>query len=475
LTFLSFTMFTLAFDAIEDHIEFAKAREPSVRADGATVVSPSTKVGIVQSEKGDATELGYEDILAMVELAVLRAGGLGTVVEDGDTVAIKPNLVTPYDDSNNQQLLPIEVNGITTDWRVTRAVVELVRRVNPNGTVVVMEGSAGVGTQWNMNRLRYTHASIPGVDEFVCLEDSGGWHEWDSPLLTKITLPEGAALYPDYKKPNRSPEIFLNKRYFEADVLISVPVLKNHYCTGITGAIKNIGIGATPANIYGSAPDTIWRGNGIDHSGDMDYLHKWIHDFYLCRPIDFVVVDGLQGLSNGPTCYQKASYEPHRQNMRLVLAGRDAVAVDSISSLIVGIDPFRVGHLVQLDADQAGENHPALIRVAGHPVHAVRKLLDVLAPGADARYFDVEAPALVIGSAQIIGDELRLSLSVSSDTVLVEVALDGRRVEKAVVDAFDTITLDVGAIEGVAQEITVYAYDRFLNRAEATVVAQGGE
>lgn len=111
----------------------------------------------------------------------------------------------------------------------------------------------------------------------------------------------------------------------------------------------------------------------------------------------------------------------------------------------------------------------------GHPVHVVRKLLDVLAPGSDARFFDVEAPTLAVSSVEMVGDELHLSLSVSPDTVLVEVALDGRRLEKVLVDAFDTVTLDVGAIEGVVQEITVYAYDWFLNRAEAMVVAQGGE
>ena len=32
--------------------------------------------------------------------------------------------------------IPAEVNGITTDWRVTKAVVELVREINPNGTVM---------------------------------------------------------------------------------------------------------------------------------------------------------------------------------------------------------------------------------------------------------------------------------------------------------------------------------------------------
>ena len=57
----------------------------------------------------------------------------------------------------------------------------------------------------------------------------------------------------------------------------------------------------------------------------------------------------------------------------------------------------------------------------------------------------------------------------------IQVALDthGRLFEGRDEGAADR--LDVGAIEGTVEQISVYAYDRFLNRAEATVVAQSGE
>lgn len=437
------------------------------------VTTPRTTIGISRSDKKYATEIDDVEVRELVAQSVRMAGGLSGVVGDGDVVAIKPNLVTPYDDSAAQQLLPIEVNGITTDWRVTRALVGLVREVNPNGRIVIMEGSAGVGTQWNMNRLRYTRESMPEVDEFICLEDSGAWHQWDSPLLSIVTLPQGMGLYPDYLKPNRSEAIFLNKKYYEADVLISVPVLKNHYCTGITGAIKNIGIGATPANIYGSSPSEIWRGTGIDHTGNMEYLHKWIHDFYLAKPIDFVVMDGLQSVSHGPTCYNTASYEANKQNMRVILAGKDAIATDAIASLIVGIDPYAVDHLVQLGADGMGIINPALIRVEGHLVHGIKKSFDLNAPGSYAKYTDFTPPEITIQSIRVDGDQLKVALLASPDTALVEIAVEGRRLDPAVIDGFDDITLDIRHIRGDVREITVYGYDRFLNGTVVRFPADG--
>lgn len=78
------------------------------------------------------------------------------------------------------------------------------------------------------------------MDEFIAIEeDSGAWRDYDSPGITKVNLPNGL-LHKEY---------YLNKKYKEADVVISVPCLKNYWHAAITGGIKNVGIGATPANI----------------------------------------------------------------------------------------------------------------------------------------------------------------------------------------------------------------------------------
>ena len=104
-----------------------------------------------------------------------------------------------------------------------------------------------------------------------------------------VALPEGQyILHPRY---------YLNNIYYKAQVLISLPVLKTHFLTGITGAVKNLGIGATPVRMYGNGPkvvasDQSGRWKMIPHwdsKGSIKPLDQWIHDYYLCRPADYVI------------------------------------------------------------------------------------------------------------------------------------------------------------------------------------------
>ena len=69
---------------------------------------------------------------------------------------------------------------------------------------------------------------------------------------------------------------WINKRYVEADIVISLPTMKTHLAAGITGGVKNLGIGVTPMGQYSlltdaSASYDCTRGqvagaNSIDHS-----------------------------------------------------------------------------------------------------------------------------------------------------------------------------------------------------------------
>jgi uncharacterized protein (DUF362 family) len=453
-----------------------------------TLVRPTTTVGIAQSARRAADDLAFADIKALVAEAVDLAGGLRGVVHNGDTVVLKPNLMCLYISSSGEKLYP-NINGITTDWRVTRAVAQLVRKHNPKGRIYVMESSAFQQTRPTMAALRYTREHIPEVDAFVCLEESGKYEDWRSPKLTTVTLPKGVGLYPDHLKPNRSPEFYLNRRYHEADVLISIPVLKNHHIAGITGAIKNVAIGASPPNIYGTkAPLTVtqatpryivekWgplivleRSRKISH--DRFYLGLWMHDYFMCKPVDFVVTDGLQGSQNGPdiprSCAQK-SIEDNQMNMRMVLAGRDAVAVDTIHSLIIGFDPQRVNHLVNLSTNGCGSI--ARIRVAGRPVHSVRTAFELKGGrGAEAKQTGFKPPDLSIASAVVKDGKLDLRLKVDPRQLAkVELTLDERRLDDVVVEGFGRIVLDLGPTARSLKRVTVSAYDRFLACNEQTV------
>jgi uncharacterized protein (DUF362 family) len=447
-------------------------------------VTPATVVALVQSSREHADDLDYEDIKSMVVEAVELAGGLDDLIKDGDVVVLKPNLMCLWINSTGEQLPP-NVNGITTDWRVTRAASEIVRELNPNGKILVMESSAFQITRMAMDSLNYTREYMPEVDEFICLEESGGYEEWDSPKLVRITLPEGVGNYPDFMKPNKSPEFYMNRQYYEADVLISLPVLKNHHYTGLTGAVKCVGMGASPPNIYGSwetiaisgatskevvekleSRIQLNRSKKINHAPL--FLGMWLSDYYICKPVDFVITDGLNGCENGPdlprTCNAGQRID-NLMNMRLILAGKDAIAVDVIHSLVIGLDPYRINHLVLLSNKDMGQIDPAYIRVVGNrAVHEVKKPFKLnYQYGFTKTYTDFEPPEMNVKALKIKGDKLYLSLDVSKETMKVEVSVDGKLLDQAVLQQFEEIVLDLGKIEGGEHSVTICAYDRFLN------------
>ncbi len=324
-------------------------------------------VAMVQSTKAQAADITQDDIETMVTDAVTQAGGLD-FIKDGQTVVLKPNLLTPYVSCwNGGTALSTTVNGVTTDWRVTRAVADLVRAKNPTGKILVMEGS-NRSTTTAFSLLGYTSANFgTSVDEFIALEGASCANHGANYQTGLVQKPAtGGKLY------------WVNQRYFEADVVISIGAMKTHGQAGVTGCVKNLGIGATPNTQYSvstSATDctrnmsTAGVDSYIDHS--LAGLGQFVHDYYSVRPADFAIMDGLQGLQNGP-CTANAPASD-KMNMRVILAARNAVALDTVESLVMGCDPQKVPYLTKLEADGLGTTDTAKITVVGRQVADVLK------------------------------------------------------------------------------------------------------
>lgn len=436
-------------------------------ASGTTnvILPQASTVSIVQSSKSTVGQIQYEEIKSMVREAINAAGGFNGLIHNGDVIAIKPNLVQQSDYTLpgwKGRPLAIEANGVTTDWRVTKAVVELVREINTTGKVYVMEGSANSSTDNIMTYFNYTPEYIPGVDEFIALEkDSGEWGDVNSSSLVNVNLPDGL-LHTQY---------YLNKKYKEADVIISIPTLKNHWSAAVSGAVKNVGIGATPANIYGVSATSFSRTKMVVHDDTIGSLHKWIRDYYKCRPVDFVIMDGLQGIQNGPTpCYDKSgtsNIDQDQMNMKLILAGKDAVAVDTIESLVMGWDPESVKYLQYLNQDGLGNLDTGNINVVGKQVDCIRKMFAGIIPAAGgSKITDTIAPTLALNSQSVADNKLNLNLAVESDTKKVEVYIDGILCTPAITSEFNNISLDISGYVLGLHNIKICVYDRFLNHSE---------
>ena len=105
------------------------------------VSGATTKVAIVPSDyEGLTTQVsrtmdpGYEQIEAMVRKAIELQGGLDWIIEKGDKVMLKVNLVGA--DSPSGQ-------GENTDVRVVKAVIKIVHEATEGDVeIVIAEGSA---------------------------------------------------------------------------------------------------------------------------------------------------------------------------------------------------------------------------------------------------------------------------------------------------------------------------------------------
>jgi len=186
----------------------------------------------------------------------------------------------------------------------------------------------------------------------------------------------------------------------------------------------------------------------------------------MARPTDFVVVDGLQGLQNGPG----SSNSNDRMNMRLIMAGKDLVSVDALAAYIIGMDAEIIDYLVYLHNDKVGCVDQRLIRLVGNAsISDVKKKFKHSDPRTiDRMVSDIKPPTVSINSASVSGNTLTLSLDLSDDTKLVEIVVNGKKLDQNVISDFESIQMTGVNIAGAEQDIQVIAYDQYRNSVSAS-------
>ena len=421
------------------------------------------EVAVVKSQEAQASDIEYEEIETMVRESINMAGGIDALITNGDYVVLKPNLVeippTPTPEY-------AEVGGIATDWRVVKAVAKIVRELNPDGKIYIIESSSATSTREVLNYYKYTPRNIPEVDAIVALEDScGAYEDYSDINLDQIVLNDTVRLYPDDHKPNLSPEFYINKIYNQADVVISIPVLKNHKVAIITGGVKNVAIGMAPPNIYGMSPTFFGKWTKIDHG--LVNLNKWLHDFYLCKPVDFVVVDGLQGFDHGPTGYEGLTMEEMQHNMRLIISGSKALSVDAICGLIMSLDPTFADYMVYLDKEtyNVGTIDSRFIRMKGELMNHIREVFphnEALV--MDAIYTDYTPPDVEVISSSLNGNIVNFSLLSDDDLNKLELKVNGILLDQICIDSFASVSFEIDENLLPIDSLTLIAYDRFFNK-----------
>ncbi|MDY6876312.1 MAG: DUF5107 domain-containing protein [Chloroflexota bacterium] len=410
------------------------------------------EVAILQAASWPVSDAEVE---TLVRQAVALAGGLDGIVSDGDKVVVKPNLVWGAD--------PDE--GYTTDPRVTRAVVQLAQEAGAeeiliaDGAALYRDGHNARGATGEAFRLCGYDADGDMVDDttgapLVDLNDSGGLDQYDPNLVRQVHLQNGL-IWSDYWLPN----VIL-----DADVLIGVPVLKNHSCAGISLALKNQ-FGIPPSDIYHRAGSKMFKW-ALSHGAQE--LGRHIVDLNLARPLDFVVLDGLRGMTDGPI--GGTLMDPP---LGLILAGADPVALDTVGALVMGYDPATIPYLGWAAGAGLGSDDVAQITVHGQHVSQVRR--DFPAPYGDppAQRAETTPPSVDIispGEGYVVVEETIVWATASDDSGVSKVefyAGDSPQEMQAVITTPPyQARLDLSAFRGQTVTLRAVAYDYALNETE---------
>jgi uncharacterized protein (DUF362 family) len=229
-----------------------------------------------------------------VRKVVADLGGMARFVKPGDRVVIKANIC-----GGNP-----EKPGSYTSQGVVEEVAGLVRESGGEPTVVDAD------MVWT---------------EFWPVAHEEGWTGWSAEKkIPLVNLSETVLVQFDFGEGNPLRTTPVSWTMLDADVIISIPVMKTHLLTGVTLGMKNM---------YGTFPEmdkAKFHGYGIE-----DVVVS-INRAFLPT---LTIIDGsIGGEANGPL-----SSEP--VHFQTIIASGDVVAADGVACRLMGYDPREVIHV----------------------------------------------------------------------------------------------------------------------------------
>jgi uncharacterized protein (DUF362 family) len=272
----------------------------------------------------------------MTRDALDAIGGMGSVVHEGESVFIKPNMVgLPWAQYNDTF-----ANGECTKPEIVIAAAEECMRAGA-AEVVIGDGSHMPVLNWehattldgttNLAReAERLSSEYPGTVRVASLEtDSPAW----------IELPSRTYLG----------TIAVSSLVARADRVITIPVAKTHSWAQLTLATKNF-IGVTPLERYAVwvEPGGYWdRGGTFDHSTPTAIAAIYLDIVDGVKP-DLAIVDFSIGIeADGPGLGHGGRTVDLRDRLGswLILASTDAMAADATAARVMSHD---VNRMVQL-------------------------------------------------------------------------------------------------------------------------------
>ncbi len=283
----------------------------------------------VAIEKIPATQT-YEEIKNGLASLIDRLGGLKKFVKPGQSVAIKPNIVSDHGLKDGQV-----IGGIVTDSRLVKALVELLLPLASH--VYITEGSSINRSETTKMFRHYGYGEIAALDPArVSLVDL------NNDALVEKQVPGGKRMA------SRKVPATIEK----VDVIINMPVLKIHFAAVTSLSIKNLQGVMPPLEKYMSHFFGLWQ--------------NLVNIHHLVKP-KLIIIDGLTGLEDfGPI-----SGTPKK--MDILIGGTNPVAVDSVAMRTMGLEPKTSPPVFLAWIQGMGPIEEKMINIVGCPVNEAAK------------------------------------------------------------------------------------------------------
>jgi len=278
----------------------------------------TAKVSIVRAYDYDSAHL-----YSAVETSIDLIGGLEAIVKPGSKVFVKINHLSPPSEAEK---------GIVTHPAFVEAVLELLKRA---GAEIIagddIDSDAGDGFQISGIRQMCEKAGV----RLINLRETGFVE----------TSCEGHFL----KK------VYMSSTVLEADVIINLPKLKTHSLTIFTGGVKNM---------FGIIPQGLRTRFHAEYVANEDFGQMLTDVFSVAVP-HLTIMDGIIAMEGeGPA-------DGKLRRVGVVLASRDAVALDAVATRIIGGNPLDVYTTRYCDKRGLGVANLGNIEVVGERLEDV--------------------------------------------------------------------------------------------------------
>lgn len=241
-----------------------------------------------------AHNYNLEELIPAVRKGLELIGGLDTIVQPSSKVFIKINHLSPPS--------PPE-RGIVTHPVFTEAVIALLKEISADITV-----SDDI-EEWEGNCFAVSAYRAMCARQGVKLVNlrEGGFIE--QPCGGKILK-----------------NLYISKIVREADVIINLPKFKTHSLTVFTGGIKNM---------YGIIPAGLRRKFHGRYLRSEDFCRMLVDIYAMAKP-QLTIIDAIMAMEGeGPGSGKM-------KDLGLILASRDAVALDAVCGGIIGLQPVDI-------------------------------------------------------------------------------------------------------------------------------------